>query len=300
MILHGQQKRILITGGSGFLGRQVAAQLSKVNDVVATYASHLVQLPRCRAVRMNFLQPFTIEQALKDFDPEVIVHIAALADAAACEKTHDVATAVNVTGTELLMKALPNKDALFLYISTDLVFDGDHAPYNEDAAPEPVSQYGKTKRRAEQIVQRMWKNHVILRPALMFGKEQPAGRGSFLQWLDRAFQSPEPVTLFSDEVRTPVYAKDVVAAIHALVQNKGKHHIYHVGGPERITRAEFGKRLAALRGYDPAQICEKRLEEHHTGYPRPRDVSLNSGLIQESHFLRLTPIDDALREIFSL
>lgn len=289
---------ILVTGGSGFLGRHVATELGKAHNVLATYASRKVNILRCKTERMNFLHPSTLSRALSEFEPEAVVHCAAHANAAFCESSPETATAVNATGTEALMKALPSKDVLFIYISTDMVFDGTAAPYREDDETHPLSHYGKTKRRGEQAVQKYWNNHIILRPALMYGKAVSSTHGSFLQWLEGQFQGDGPVKLFSDEYRTPVYVMDVVMAVRKLIQTRGRHRIYHVGGPERTTRVEFGRRFAEFRGYDPGLIEEVPLDAMDTGYARPKDISLDSGRIMESHKLTPTPLEEALGKIY--
>ncbi len=299
-MLHiAEKKKILVTGGSGFLGRVLATALSKVHDVAFTYAAKRVNIPRCKAIRLNFLHPSTIDTCFKEFQPEVVVHAAALSNGAECESSHEKAQAVNVTGTKKLLKQLSSKDILFIYISTDLVFDGEHAPYSEQAELNPISYYGKTKQLAEQAVQKGWHNHVILRPALMYGPELTKGRPSFVQWMDASFQEKDPVPLFRDEFRTPVYVKDVAQAVQALIQRVGSLKIYHIGGPERMSRVEFGHRFAELRGYDASKIKEVKLSEMDTGYPRPADVSLDSTRICESHPVKLTPVNQALQEIFS-
>lgn len=299
-MLHSGKKKVLITGGSGFLGRHLAQELRKVHDVCATFSKRRVNIPRCTTLCLNLLQENTFEEVLKEFKPDAIVHCAAIADAKKCEESHEVAQAVNVSGTEKLMRHLPDKNATFIYISTDLVFDGNDAPYDENTHPEPVSFYGKSKRYAEQIVQKNWKNHVILRPSLIYGAGHPSGKGSFLQWMDNALQEQDEVNLFNDEFRTPVYVKDICTAVKALIQRIGHHHIYHLGGPERITRSEFARKLAEIRGYDVNKIKETSLNDFDTGYPRPKDVSLNSARIQESHAVKLTSIEDALKEIFKI
>ncbi|MDX9754759.1 MAG: sugar nucleotide-binding protein, partial [bacterium] len=144
------------------------------------------------------------------------------------------------------------------------------------------------------------KNPIILRPCLMYGPKTETGRGSFLQWMDEAFQQGNAVSLFRDEIRTPVFVLDVINAIAHLLTELTPFRLYHVGGPERIRRSEFGLRVAAIRGYIPELIKETQLAELSTGYPRPEDVSLDSSLIQNTFNLRLTPIGEGIRRSFGL
>lgn len=299
MIDHSRARRILITGGSGFLGWHLARALARDYDVAFTYSSRRLSIAHCRAYPMDVRRMFTIRHCLNDFHPDAIVHAAALADTGVCQKKPDLAHAVNVAGTERILDSIQNPKTVFIYISTDLVFDGENPPYGEKDETHPINIYGASKLEAERIVRQRRPNHVILRTALMYGAPNPLGRGSFLQWMDGALRRGEALTLFSDEYRTPAYAGDVARAVRAVLNGDGRARTYHVGGAERISRAEFGKRLAVLRGYDPSLIREITLAQSGLASQRARDVSLDSGLLQRSYLLQWTPIDLALTKIFA-
>ncbi len=297
--LKNKPKRILITGASGFLGWNLASVLRHQHKVFYTYSDHRIDIPHCRGIKMDLRRPFTIENCLRYARPDVVIHAAALANTGLCEKHPQLAYDVNVRGTDRLLRRLCNPKTLFVYISTDLVFDGQNQPYNEQSPTNPVNYYGKTKLMAEQIVRRSWSNHVILRTALMYGACNPIGKGSFLQWMDNAFQNGDQLTLFSDEYRTPAYAGDVAKTIQALINKKITARTYHIGGPERITRVAFGQKLARLRNYDQSLINPVKMSTIKTSCPRAQDVSLDSSLLQRSLLVHLTPVEQALMEIFS-
>lgn len=292
-----QKKRVLVTGGSGFLGWLVANSLSRDYEVAYSYAQHPVDVPNAHTFHMDFTKPETILFCVRTFRPDAVVHTAAMTGAGECEAERDRAVAVNVTGVERLIESLAIRDFFFIYLSTDMLFDGKTPPYSESSIPAPVNFYGETKRRGEETVRRMWDNHVILRVALMFGPTNPAGRGSFLKWMDDTLRGGRPLTLFEDEFRTPVYGPDVAEAIRCLLNDPPPQCLYHLGGPERISRLDFGLRFAAIRGYDPGLIRALKQNASDTGSQRAPDVSLDSSLIQSDLGLTLTPIDDALRSI---
>lgn len=294
------RKRVLVTGGSGFLGWHLAMALRQNHNVAYTYSTQRIGIPGCREFHMDLSRPFTIVNCLKAFQPDIVIHTAAMKDTGEAEKNPSKAFTINVVGTERIIRRLGNPRTLFIYISTDLVFHGDRPPYSETDSPNPLGQYGLSKWAAEKAVQRLWKNHVIARTALLYGSPNPLGRGSFLQWMDGALQRKEILTLFSDEYRTPAYVADAVRAIETILNHNGKYRIYHIGGAERISRVDFGKRLAAIRGYDASYIIEKTLRESTAAVHRARDVSLDSRRIQNAYQLRWTSIDCALREIASL
>lgn len=126
--------RILLTGGSGRLGTAIR--------------KHLVCFAPGRSL-LDICDPRSVKAAMKKYDPEIIIHAAAFADALGCERDKQRAWDTNVTGTENLLYAAP--DRRFVYISTDYVFDGESGCYREDDVPNPVNFYGLTKLAGELL-----------------------------------------------------------------------------------------------------------------------------------------------------
>ena len=131
---------------------------------------------------------------------------------------------------------------------------------------------------------RLWKNHVIVRPAILYGAPTSIGRGSFLQWMYQTLSRGEPLDLFADEYRTPVFVNDVVAAVTSLVERVGQHRIYHVGGPERLSRLEIGRRL---RSGMILRSCAPSPRRKRYRLPRPGcllDTPACNGARGETHY----------------
>ncbi len=291
-------KRILITGGSGFLGGVFAECFRDNYQTAYTYSNRKVKIEGCKAYHLNFLQTKTIHIAIDLFEPDVVIHCAALANAKTCEHDPDLAREINMDGTAQLVESLPDDKTLFIHISSDLVLDGENAPYNEDDPAEPISVYGKTKLDAERIVLESGKNTVVLRPALIYGPMPESNKGCFMHWMLHSFQAGGPVNLFDDEYRTPVYALDMARAIEKIIENEPTHRLYHIGGPQRVNRVEYAQLLCDAAGCNPAPITSAKLADVDTGYPRARDVSLDSTRIQTDLAITLTPIKEALGQIF--
>lgn len=293
-----EQKRILITGGSGFLGGVLGGYFREKHKTAFTYSNRKVAIDQCKAYHLNFLQTKTVHVAVDLFEPDVVVNCAALANAKSCQHDPELAREINMDGTARLVESLPDSKTLFIHISTDLVLDGEHAPYREDDPANPVSVYGESKLEAERIVLDSGRNAIVLRPALIYGPMPESNKGCFMHWMQHSFQAGEKVNLFEDEYRTPVYAIDMARAIEKLMETKPAHRLYHIGGPERVNRVEYAKRLCDAAGCDPALINPTKLKDVDTGYPRARDVSLDSARIQTDLGLTLTPISQALKEIW--
>ena len=149
------------------------------------------------------------------------------------------------------------------------VFDGRSAPYDEDAAPSPLSVYGATKAEGEERV-RSHGGRVVRLP-LLFGPDD-RGRGATAA-LRRALVAQTPMGLFTNEYRTPLHAADAAAAMVAAVVDPDGPNVFHLPGPERVSRWELAQRL--LAGHSLSTSPFEPVECHDP--LRPRDVSLLGG-----------------------
>ncbi|MBZ0258866.1 SDR family oxidoreductase [bacterium] len=295
------QKRILITGGSGFLGGVLAQYFRDEHKVAFTYSNRKIEIENCKAYHLNFLRHETVHIPFDLFEPDVVIHCAALANAHSCQHDPTLAREINMDGTARLVELLPDNETLFIHISTDLVLDGEHAPYKEDDPATPVSVYGESKLEAERIVLESGKNAYVVRPALIYGPMPESKKGCFMHWMLHGFQSGEKVNLFTDEYRTPSYAIDIARAIEILMEpsTNASHRLYHIGAPQSLNRVEYAQMLCEAAGCDASLINPCLLEDVDTGYPRARDVSLDSARIQTDLGIKLTPTPQALKEIFA-
>jgi dTDP-4-dehydrorhamnose reductase len=136
-----------------------------------------------------------------------------------------------------------------------------------------VSVLGRCKGEAEAAMEHLPRG-LVARVSLLYGPA-PAGRPSFFDESVRALRQGRPLTLFADERRTPL---DLATAARALVElaRSDVTGTIHVGGPQRLSRLEMGRRLAHFLGVDGANITAARRDDVPAAEPRPRDVSLDS------------------------
>jgi dTDP-4-dehydrorhamnose reductase len=201
----------------------------------------------------------------------VVIHTAAQARIADCQRDPDRAFAVNARAADLLAEEAARAGARLIHVSTDLVFDGSNPPYREEGEPSPLSLYGRTKAEAEKLVL-AHPGTLVVRVSLLFG---PAlnGQESFFDQQTAALRAGRPITLFADEWRSPLALTTAARALLALVSHSVTG-ILHLGGPERMSRLEMGQRLAAFLGL-PVEVITPALRPT-TGEPRPRDTALDS------------------------
>jgi len=289
--------RLLLTGASGQLGAYLLRQLRGSLDLVAAWSgSFSGNLFEVQVTPVDLANPDQVIRCLDDTSPDCILHTAALARLADCEKDPRRAYQINVQGTAVLTEQARRRGLRLLYVSTDLVFDGEQAPYRESAEPRPVSVYGRTKREAEQVVLQHTQS-VVVRVSLLFGPSLN-GRPSFFDQQRASLQDGQSLPLFADEWRTPL-ALDTAATALLGIAHSSFTGLLHLGGPERMSRLEMGLRLAAFLGIPSHSILS--VQRPNTGEPRPRDVSLDS-----SRWRQLFPDfswsgwEDSLRRMFSV
>ena len=138
----------------------------------------------------------------RHFDPEVVVHTAAMGDVDACERHPEVAHRVNTQGTEAIARAAVAVGARLISISTDQVYDGVKGQYDEADVPQPLMVYGRSKLEGERRAAAICPPTVILRLALMYGWGS-SSRLNFVDWLVQRLRAGQEVPLFTDQVPYP-------------------------------------------------------------------------------------------------
>lgn len=268
--------RVLVTGASGQLGAYLLRELVRDPDLEVVAWSGSTTGSRFGIV----LRPVdlgnrdAVAAAFQQARPDAILHAGALASIADCYREPVWAEQINVGGTLVLAEAAQAMRARLVLISTDLVFDGEQAPYRESAPPAPLSHYGRTKVAAERAVLDSGAA-LVVRISLLFGPSL-CGRPNFFDQQLAAVRTGQPLSLFADEWRTPLSLATAAQALVALLRSD-VHGILHLGGPERLSRLEMGQRLAASLGRDSAPFIATLRSEASAAEPRPRDVSLDSG-----------------------
>jgi len=265
--------KILITGAGGLVGYNIAKSLRDIGEVHVSVHRSPVGLPDVTEHPLNLLVPATVDALIEETQPDVLVHAAAATDVEECERNWHLAYTVNVRSTMRFADLMRKRGKHMVFISTDLVFGGERGHYRETDIASPLSSYGWTKLIGESHVARASDSNTILRASLIYGKG-PNDRHGFVGWTRRALEAGEPIKLYQDEYRTPVYLGNLVSVAREVVQGK-IGGLYHVAGSERINRYDLGMRFANVFGL-PADRIEPASAEDHKGVPRARDVSLNT------------------------
>ena len=240
--------RILVIGASGFIGRHLVRRLNaaSAHDITATYRSR-PPAPDDNAWRqVELTNPAGLEHVFQQARPELVIHLAALADVATAEREPERAAAVNVAATSEIVRLAHLFGARLLFVSTEYVFDGRRGLYNEDEPPHPVTQYGRTKWQAEQQVAKLATNWSILRTSIVYGWPEP-GQRNYAPMLIESLRQGQPRPASPDVYRTPVYVEYLADAI-AKIAVRNLTGVFHVAGADWVSMYDFARSIA--RAFD--------------------------------------------------
>ncbi|GIJ30100.1 dTDP-4-dehydrorhamnose reductase [Micromonospora qiuiae] len=249
--------RVLVVGGSGFLGREVCRRgVAGGCLVVGTYHSGSVGLPGVQVRRLDVTDRAAVCALVAEVRPDVVIGTTyRYADwAATADGAGNVAFAAAEVGARLV------------HISSDALHAGRPEPYADDDPPSPIFPYGAAKAAAETAVRAIDPGAVLVRTSLIVGEGSPqirlcrealAGRGA----------------LFTDELRCPVDVSDLAAAVLELAASDYAGPL-NVAGPDAVSRADLGLLVARRAGVDPAALKTTTTAEH--GLVRPAVIRLDT------------------------
>ncbi|MBM3329184.1 MAG: dTDP-4-dehydrorhamnose reductase [Calditrichaeota bacterium] len=288
--------KVLITGSAGMLGQKLLTTLS--GDLYALTGCDLAPAPPVEEVPCHYLQLDVTDRKqtiaeVKAIAPAVIVHTAAMTNVDACETRREECWRSNVYATENVALAGRLVGARIIYISTDYVFDGRAGPYDEEARPNPVSYYGKSKLAGENVIRGNSGEWTIVRTIVLYGYGRDA-RASFITWLLGELRAGRPVKIVDDQWGNTTIADDLAAAIDRIILLQ-KSGLYHVGGAGFSTRYEFALTAARVFGLDESLIHPITTESLAQPAKRPLRSGLMTQKAEEELFLTFRTAEDSLR-----
>jgi len=280
-------KRLLITGGSGFLGSRLT-QLALATpspaaypdwEVYPTYFTHPITHPN--AVRIDLKNRKAVEALVGNLKPAAIIH------QAISSGSQDEIAAI-VPAARHMADAAIDHHVRLVHVSTDMVFDGENAPYTEQSPIAPLSPYGAAKAFAEGLITSMMPEAIIVRPSLIYGFD-PVDKQ--MGWIIEGMRRGETVRLFTDEFRCPIWVDTVALALLELAGGR-REGILNLGGPQSLNRWDYGTKMLKYLGIElsPNLIKSTVVE---SGLKRPRDLTMDVSRARRLLRTPLLTVDEA-------
>ncbi len=277
--------RILITGGSGFLGRNLICALAPRHEILAGFFKNQPVATRADPIFLDITRQHVLREQFLALKPAMVVHAASIASPDACEKNPDDARQVIVEGTRNVVDACNGCGSRLIHISTDLVFDGRRGYYREEDSVAGISVYANMKIEAEKVVRENVPSATILRIALLYGRGTPAHPGQ-IELMLRNWRAGISGTCFTDQYRTPLFAPQVADITEAILNRPEFHGVLHAGGGDRVSRFRFAELVAERVNAPRRLILPGSMWDAKALAPRGRDCSLDSSRLERELCVR--------------
>jgi dTDP-4-dehydrorhamnose reductase len=230
--------RLFVTGLGGYLGHAIVAATAG-HEIFGTVRSTPAP-PGTRASRVDVRDEAAVGAALDAARPDAVIHTAYV-------QGGDDERSVNVDGTAAVARAAAARGLRLVHLSSDVIFTGDLGrSLREEDPPAPMTGYGATKAEAEAVVVAADHGAVLVRTSLIYGGAEPSNHER--RALDPAMR------FYDDEIRCPIVAGDLAAAVVELAGMPSVSGPLNVAGAHAVSRLEFARLVVAARGGDPDAV----------------------------------------------
>ncbi len=267
--------RLLLTGAGGQLGSEIARLVAGLNEKRARARVALLALDH---TSLDVSSRDQVLSAVLSFEPDVVIHAAALTAVDSCELEPERAYSVNALGTRNVAEAARLNGSHLVYLSTDYVFDGRASrPYLEWDEPAPISVYGRSKLGGERELDG---SHTVIRTAWVMGR---TGSNMARTVLRLGRQTRGELRFVDDQRGSPTVASDLAAKVLELATAR-RPGLFHVTNQGEATWFEVARQIMAAAGLDKGRVVP--ISTGELDPPRPAARPANSVL--ENAALRLS------------
>lgn len=287
-------RKVLITGASGLLGREI---------LKVFHSSGFNVLGLCHSRRGANLIPsdLTDSEATKALvtreAPDIIIHSAAQRFPDKVEDDFEAAKLLNVEATRNLALAGKSVGAKVFYISTNYVFDGKNPPFKTDDTPCPLNKYGETKLLGERAVLEVDAGNAVLRVPVLYSDVESLNESAVTTLLDTV-RSGKSAKISSYEVRCPSHCSDIAKILADLARRNDLEEVsgvYQWCGLEKMSKWDMVREIGEMTGSSLEHLEE--VKGAAQGTPRPRDVEMDRSRLIDMGINHHTVFKDGIKQV---
>ena len=263
--------KYLVTGSAGLIGNQLVHDLEKSGEIVYSCYNNMKPVYGI-PTKLNLLNLEDIHKIFKKFQPDVVIHSAALTDVEKCEVDPQLANSLNVKATEVIAKEVEKISSYLMYISTDYIFDGKTGLYEETDSTNPLNNYGKTKLLGEKFIENETSKWSIIRTSTPFGVHP--FKKTFPVWVYENLKINKKINILEDQFTSPTYVPNLSKMILEIT-SRSLEGFFHLSGSTKISRFEFAKMIATKLNLDLSLLNPVKIDNMAWKANRPIDSSLD-------------------------
>lgn len=265
--------RILITGASGLLGLNLALDAAGTHEVVGVDRNTLTSVP-FELVKADLLEPQAVQRILKQSKAQAVIHCAAMADVDVCEANPEMARRLNAELPALLADVCARQRIRLLHISSDAVFDGQKdGTYNESDIPNPVGTYAQTKYDGERAVLQTSPTAIVVR--VNFYGWSLSGKRSLAEFFVNNLSKGKTINGFTDVIFCPMLVNQLGQILISMLE-RGLRGLYHVVGPQAMSKYQFGVEIARKFGWNERQVSPQSVDKSGLNARRSHNLRLST------------------------
>ena len=288
------RKKVVITGGSGLLATNWALSIRDKFSVVLICHKKKISI---QGINTDVLSLNCLDECLfviEKHQPDIVINTAGLTSVEECETNPILAKKANVDLAKNMAVACNQKSIKLVHISTDHLFAGNQEFSTEESLTKPVNNYAKTKLLGEQQVLESCKDALIIRTNFFcWGTKY---RKSFSDFILNKLRNNKPIDLFSDVFFTPILVDQLLKKTHQLIDTSSAG-VFNVVSNERISKYEFGIKLANCFNLDADLINKICIKDKINLAQRPLDMSLSNIKLRETLNCEIVSIEEQMKNL---
>lgn len=263
-----REKKLLITGGSGFLGSRIAACYQKTFSVIKPGHDE-----------MDITDQSSVERLFSQYQPDVVIHCAAVSDTGACEREPEYSERINVFGSENIAKAAAETGAKLLLCSSDQVYFGCRGMrgHREEEEVHPAGVYGRQKLEAEKRCLAIAPDSVALRLSWMYDpiSVHNGEHGDLIRTILKARKEGTKLTFPVHDLRGITYVSEVVHNLEKAMALPGG--VYNFGSENGYSTYETLLHVFRRLGWG----TERLYKNEEAFRDNPRNISMDTEKIRK-------------------
>lgn len=284
--------RILITGSNGLLGQKIVQYCNdKKIDFLATSVG-ANRNPNCKNDNyrsLDITKRDEVQSVFSTYGPTHIINTAALTNVDKCEAEVDRCNEINVIGVENLLNFAQNNNCHLQQISTDFIFDGEKGNYSEEDEPNPLSEYGRSKLKAENlIIESEHTNYSIIRTSVVYGTGENLSKSNIVLWALEELKQNNQLKIVDDQFRAPTFAKDLAIGCMKILE-LNETGVFNLTGSNCVSIYGFVLQIAGYLKVSPKLVAAIKTAELNQTATRPKNSGLN--LSKAKKVLNYEPTD---------
>lgn len=249
-------KKILITGSNGLLGQKLIKFLIDKNKYyiygVSRGENRLQNKEGYTYYNIDITDKVKLTEFINNIQPNFIIHTAAMTNVDQCELNKKECDLINVNTVKHIVEICKKQNIHLIHISTDFIFDGKKGYYKEEDIPNPISYYGLSKLKSEQIILDANIKYTILRTILVFGLTDEL-KNNIVLWVKNNIENKQQINVVTDQLRMPTFVDDLAKACIYAVENKVEG-IFNVSTNKLMSIFEISLEIADTFNLDKSFI----------------------------------------------